>query len=89
MIAAPAIAGEENAGISVTYSDLNLNTEAGQKALENRVMAAAESVCDANTVRTGTRIRSNSERKCLVEAKKSAKQMAEFLADWATPDRCG
>lgn len=81
MIAAPAVAGDDKPTISVVYSDLNLNTEAGQAALEHRVMAATKAVCGADDVRTGTRLRSTSERKCLAEAKKSAKQQVAAIIE--------
>lgn len=83
MIAAPAVAGDnEGQKTSITYSDLNLNSEAGQAELERRVMSAVRQVCEADSARTGTRLMSNDKRKCLSDAKKSAKtQVASIIED--------
>jgi UrcA family protein len=82
MIAAPAVAGgNEGHSAKITYSDLNLNTEAGQAALEKRVSAAVRSVCGQDIVRTGTRLKSSSQRKCLAEADKSAKQQVAAIIE--------
>ncbi len=73
---APAVAEER----AVSYSDLNLATPEGQKALERRISQALSEVCQTNRVRTGTRVRSSSSRACLVEARASAKkQVAAIL----------
>ena len=65
---------------AVTYADLNLATVEGQEALERRVTRALEEVCQANEVRTGTRMRSSDARRCMREAKVNAKkQVAAIL----------
>lgn len=83
MIAAPAIAGdEEGNSVSISYADLNLNSEAGQAELEKRVFGAARQACQADGVQTGSRILSADKRRCLSDAKKSAKmQVAAIIED--------
>jgi len=74
--AAPVLADEK----AVSYSDLNLATPEGQKALERRITDALEEVCQTNKIRTGTRVRSSSSRACMVEARANArKQVAAIL----------
>ncbi|MEE4201244.1 UrcA family protein [Erythrobacter sp.] len=66
---------------SIEYADLNLDTAAGQKALEYRINSAARDVCGADEVRTGTRIKSPEISACLADARSSAKrQVAAMIA---------
>ncbi|MBO6767242.1 MAG: UrcA family protein [Erythrobacter sp.] len=58
--------------VNVTYDDLNLATEAGQKVLEQRIESAARSVCGLDRQRTGTRIPDTAARSCYKKAKASA-----------------
>ncbi|WP_421993516.1 UrcA family protein [Qipengyuania sp.] len=58
--------------VSVTYDDLNLDTEAGQKVLDQRIEAAARAACGLDEQRTGTRLQSNAARTCFKEAKANA-----------------
>ena len=71
-LAAPAVATaatkQENTK-GVQYKDLDLATEAGQKALESRMDAAAREVCGLDDVRTGTRIASREARECYKSAR--------------------
>ena len=41
----PAFAQEVKSSVAVSYSDLNLRSEAGVKALDHRLAAAIRSVC--------------------------------------------
>jgi UrcA family protein len=43
--AAPAAAAEAPRVVTVSYSDLNLSSDAGRNAFDNRVKQAARSVC--------------------------------------------
>ena len=53
-LALPTVAiAAENRSIDVQYSDLNLATPEGQKALERRIDKAAKQVCGADEARTG------------------------------------
>jgi UrcA family protein len=58
--------------VSVSYDDLNLDTEAGQKILEQRIEAAARVACGLDQQRTGTRLQSNASRTCFKKAMASA-----------------
>ena len=81
MIAAP-LAAQTQPGqtVAVKYSDLDLSTEKGQAKLERRINAAAREVCKTNTVRTGTRMRSNDRTQCLETARASVRtQLAELI----------
>ena len=50
LIAAPALAGADNqtSQSNVTYEDLDLSTEAGQKELDQRITIAARKTCGLN-----------------------------------------
>ncbi len=77
LVALPASA--ETAQIH--YSDLNLASEAGHKAFERRVERAARKVCGMNVHRTGTRTATPSMRRCLADAKDSARQQLAAVID--------
>ncbi|UAB78452.1 UrcA family protein [Erythrobacter sp. SCSIO 43205] len=81
--AGPAFAGESDVhSQSVRYADLNLATPEGQARLDQRIDAAAKSVCRVNEVRTGTRIRSPHVNDCLASARASAKkQVSAMMAE--------
>lgn len=74
---APAFAEERAVG----YSDLNLASPEGQKALERRITQALEEVCQTNRVRTGTRVQSSDSRRCMKEARASAKQQVAAILE--------
>ena len=62
---APAVmAAPEQETTIVTYSDLDLTTEAGREALDRRIDRAARSVCGLDSVQLGSRIRSRDARDC-------------------------
>ncbi|MDZ4308504.1 UrcA family protein [Allopontixanthobacter sp.] len=82
--AAPALAAQSNDDLVIAYSDLNLETAAGQKALTHRIDKAAKDFCGLNNTVTGSRIsrRSNEAKECYRQAKALAtKQMARLLDD--------
>lgn len=84
MIAVPAVAGEKLPQATVSYSDLNLNSEAGQAKLEQRIVAAARKVCQADTPSVASKIMSAEKRRCLEVAINSAKpQVASVVQDAA------
>lgn len=79
-VAAPAMAGETH--LKVVYSDLNLNTVAGQETLERRIDAAAKKACGYDEIRTGTRMQNREVTRCYRQAKKQATtQMASVVSD--------
>ena len=83
LIATPAAAqSQPGQTVAVKYSDLDLSTEKGQAKLDRRINAAAREVCKTNTVRTGTRMRSNDQTQCLEAARASVRtQLAEVIGE--------
>ncbi|MFN2099369.1 UrcA family protein [Altererythrobacter sp. MF3-039] len=73
----PAFADER----AVSYADLNLASPEGQEILERRITRALEEVCQVQTIRTGTRVRSNEARRCMVEARANAKNQVAAILD--------
>lgn len=69
----------------VSYKDLDLTTEQGQKELDHRIDNAAKEVCGMNEERTGTRIVSSDARKCYKEARqKLQNRLAALTVNKAT-----
>jgi UrcA family protein len=56
--------------LAVRYSEASLNTDAGAQALYQRIVRAAEKVCDPN--QAGSRLPSAAEMKCRAQAVSSA-----------------
>ncbi|KEO89430.1 hypothetical protein EH31_12350 [Erythrobacter longus] len=83
MTASPAFAGSAEVHTKmVDYADLNLASPAGQKRLEQRIEAAARSVCSVHENRIGTRLRSPELDACLANARAGAKkQVATIMSD--------
>src|SRR3546814_15733227 len=78
----PALADEDGAGgVSVEYSDLDLTSAKGQAALERRVLAAVNQVCEANSPSTGSRIVPADKRRCIAAARKSAKAQGAAILE--------
>lgn len=75
--AAPAFAG----GVTIEHQDLNLNTAKGQQVLEQRIDKAARKICQLDSRRTGTRIRSRAGQTCYVQAKKQATQQMAAVVE--------
>lgn len=70
---------------TVSYKDLDLTTEQGQKELDRRIDNAARDVCGMNESRTGTRMVSTDARKCYKEARqKLEKRLAALTTNKAT-----
>jgi UrcA family protein len=68
-LSAPASAEQANTArvVAVRYSDLDLASDNGQRALERRIDIAAREVCGVNEVVTGTRFVASSARTCYAE----------------------
>lgn len=66
LAAQPVIA----ATVAVKYDDLDLATEQGRKALDQRIDKAAETVCGADESEVGSRIASRETRACIRQAKR-------------------
>ena len=76
----PVLAGpEKGPSTQVTYDDLDLSTVEGQKELEQRVELAARKMCQADRQNTGSRMRSSEKRKCLDNARRSAKRQTAAI----------
>jgi len=84
--AAAMAASPAGASVAVRYKDLDLNTEAGQKELENRLDKAARDVCGIDDVGTGTRVSSRESRDCYREARQ---QLGEQVTRLAKTDAVG
>lgn len=67
-MASAVVAGSHAPSIEVRYKDLNLETPAGQEALDSRIKHAARQVCGLDDVTTGTRIPSAENRRCYEKA---------------------
>lgn len=65
------------ASLEIKTSDLDLTTEAGVKALDKRIMAAARKVCDAQEPNTGSRIATKAGTACV---KRTATEARERVA---------
>lgn len=73
------VSGAHAETVTVKVRDLNLNTPAGQKVLEQRVDVAARKYC-ADAITTGTHV-SNSGASCRAQVK------AEIMAKLAKPQQ--
>jgi UrcA family protein len=82
LAAQPVIA----ASVEVRYDDLDLTTEEGRKALDQRIDRAAEEVCDASKISVGSKIRSREARECIKQAKR---QIEQSLAKITGDDKAG
>ena len=66
------VSGAHAESLSIKVSDLNLNSPAGQKVLEQRISVAARKYC-ADSVTTGTRLSSPAACRSAVRAEITAK----------------
>jgi len=73
---APAYARD----VTVSYADLNLETEAGRNVLERRLEKAAQDVCEVDARASGSRFAPRAETECLAKARSLAtEQVAQIL----------
>lgn len=63
----------------VKTRDLNLATAAGQKVLDQRIEAAARTVCRVTNPNSGARVMDRSARACLAKAQADARQQIAML----------
>ena len=81
---APAVSAAERGQqtIGVSYRDLDLRTDAGQTALDQRIDRAARQVCGVDETTLGTRVRSRDAEACYVQAKRQlVEQFAVVVRD--------
>jgi len=81
LTATPALAGETERNMVVSYQDLDLSTEAGQKTLQSRINAAAKKFCGVGAIQTGSRVTSKASTKCFKEARRLANQQFAVILD--------
>jgi UrcA family protein len=82
LIVTPAIAAEaEGATIAVRYSDLDLSTQEGQRALERRMENAAEQVCGIDRRTSGNVLPSNESLRCYRETVKNFEREIAAVAE--------
>lgn len=80
--ATPALAGpDELPREEVSVAGLDLATPEGQRMLEQRIDRAAREVCQVDSIRTGTRIRSHAAQTCLAKARASAQQQVATIIE--------
>ncbi len=65
--------------IAITYQDLDLATEKGQRILQHRIDKAARKVCGYDEQRTGTRIRPWETDRCYALAKADGRRALATL----------
>lgn len=70
----PAIPALAQRQLTVEHADLDLDTKQGQKTLDRRIRAAAERICDANQVVTGSRLMSREAKRCIAEVTATARK---------------
>ncbi len=83
-LVAPAFAGnpfEETPRrtAEVHFADLDLGSEAGQRALDTRIEGAIRKVCRMTDLKTGTRIMDQSAQACKARARAEAKGQVAAL----------
>lgn len=77
--ALPAAAADGQ--MAVSYSDLNLTSEHGQRVLARRIDSAARAICKMDGIQTGTLLPNSQARACYERAKATAtEQIAERVA---------
>lgn len=88
-LVAPALAGnpfEDNAPrrtVEVSFADLDLSTEAGQRKLDSRIEGAIRQVCRTVSIQAGTRIVDQTTQECKANARAEAKQKVAALMERA------
>jgi UrcA family protein len=69
-----AMAQAVESSVAVRYSDLDLATPQGQRALERRIARAARSICGVDAETTGTRIASPEANDCYRQALRNVRE---------------
>lgn len=79
-LATPALAVEETVDLRVSYADLDLTTDAGRDALEDRVAAQLRKACTISGASRYTFGRARKDGQCYAEGMASAKVEVERVA---------
>jgi UrcA family protein len=69
-----AMAQTKRQSVRIGYADLDLDTEAGQRILGERIRRAARKVCRLDEVRTGTHILPADAAECYQQALRGARE---------------
>lgn len=79
---APAHAETPRHSVAVTYDDLNLRIEKGQRILARRLDAAAREVCAMDRLTTGSRLPARGAAACYGETRaRVAEQFAQLVSN--------
>ncbi len=70
--------------VTVTYDDLDLSSEAGQKELDHRIDNAARKVCGLDQKDVGSLIPSREARDCYRDARKQIEKRVATLTQTKT-----
>ena len=65
--------------LKIPYSDLDLQTAKGQKALDRRIAQAAREYCETQTTITGSRIVSQAARDCYQNTLAAAREQVAAM----------
>lgn len=79
-LATPALASEETVDVRVSYGDLDLTTDAGRIALEDRVAAHLRKACTIDAASRYTFGRPRKDAQCYADSMASAKVEVERVA---------
>jgi UrcA family protein len=79
-VAIMPVAAAQAATVELKYDDLDLSTAKGQAELSKRVDDAARQACSADSVRTGTILRSKAENQCYRETRTKLRERFSFLS---------
>jgi UrcA family protein len=80
LLAAPAAAFAAAPSVELKYDDLDLATTKGMAELNKRVDDAARQVCSADSIKTGTILRSKAENECYRETREKLQERVAALA---------
>jgi UrcA family protein len=71
-LAAPALAQESSAHATISYSDIDMNTDRGQRVLALRIHHAADSLCESADERLSSKARRVANQ-CRAQVKRDAR----------------
>jgi UrcA family protein len=80
VLVAPAAAMAASSTVQLKYDDLDLSTTKGMDELNKRADDAARQACSANSVKTGTILRSKAELECYKETRAKLTQLVAGLS---------
>ena len=81
LLAVPAAAMAASSAVELRYDDLDLSTTKGMDELNKRADDAARQACSANSIRTGTILRSKAERQCYQETRARLNELVASLGE--------